>query len=183
MKFGRVTFLVIWLLAGVARAQAAPAQAQASPSPNQKQKRAAVPNVPRPAPEFLWASVNGKVKRLKDVEGQPVVLIFATDPNQKEFKKQVKNITKVYKSLAERKALFFVAFTRETGVITGSDVPFVVLPDPGSAADAYRVGDFGIAVIGPDGNLDYATDRIIPGIKIINVMDNSYAIQSQERRE
>ena len=182
MKLGRVAFLVICLLAGIARAQAAPA-AQASPSPKEKQKRAAVPNVPRPAPEFLWASVNGKVKRLKDVEGQPVVLIFATDPNQKEFKKQVKNITRVYKSLAERKALFFVAFTRETGVITGSDVPFVVLPDPGSAADAYRVGDFGIAVIGPDGNLDYATDRIIPGIKIINVMDNSYAIQSQERRE
>jgi hypothetical protein len=183
MKFGRVTILVICLLAGIAQSQAAPAQAQASPSPKEKQKRATVPNVPRPAPEFLWASVNGKVKRLKDVQGQPVVLIFATEPNQKEFKKQVKNITKVYKNLAERKALFFVAFTRETGVITGSDVPFVVLPDPGSAADAYRVGDFGIAVIGPDGNLDYATDRIIPGIKIINVMDNSYAIQSQERRE
>ncbi|MBV9875970.1 MAG: redoxin domain-containing protein [Verrucomicrobia bacterium] len=183
MKFGRVTIFVICLLAGIAQTQAAPAQAQASPSPKEKQKRSAVPNVPRPAPEFLWASVNGKVKRLKDVEGQPVVLIFATDPQQKEFKKQVKNITKVYKNLAERKALFFVAFTRETGVITGSDVPFVVLPDPGSAADAYRVGDFGIAVIGPDGNLDYATDRIIPGIKIINVMDNSYAVQSQERRE
>ena len=183
MKFGRVTIFVICLLAGIAQTQAAPAQAQASPSPKEKQKRAAVPNVPHPAPEFLWASVNGKVKRLKDVEGQPVVLIFATDPEQKEFKKQVKNITKVYKNLAERKALFFVAFTRETGVITGSDVPFVVLPDPGSAADAYRVGDFGIAVICPDGNLDYATDRIIPGIKIINVMDNSYAIQSQERRE
>ena len=183
MKFGRVTIFVICLLAGMAQPQAAPAQEQASPPPKEKQKRAAVPNVPRPAPEFLWASVNGKVKRLKDVEGQPVVLIFATDPQQKEFKKQVKNITKVYKNLAERKALFFVAFTRETGVITGSDVPFVVLPDPGSAADAYRVGDFGIAVIGPDGNLDYATDRIIPGIKIINVMDNSYSVQSQERRE
>jgi hypothetical protein len=183
MKFGRVTILVICLLAGLGQTQAAPAQAQASPSPKEKQIHGAVPNVPRPAPEFLWASVNGKVKRLKDVQGQPVVLIFATDPNQKEFKKQVKNITKVYKNLAERKALFFVAFTRETGVITGSDVPFVVLPDPGSAADAYRVGDFGIAVIGPDGNLDYATDKIIPGIKIINVMDNSYAIQSQERRE
>jgi hypothetical protein len=183
MKLRRVTVLVMCLLAGIAQAPAAPAQGQASPSPKGKQQRQAVPNVPRPAPEFLWASVNGKVKRLKDVQGQPVVIIFATDPEQKEFKKQVKNITKFYKSMAERKALFFVAFTRETGVITGSDVPFVVLPDPGSAADAYRVGDFGIAVIGPDGNLDYATDKIIPGNKIISVMDNSYAIQSQERRE
>jgi hypothetical protein len=181
MKAGRIAVLVICLLASIATVQAAPPPAQASPS--SKGKRSVVPNVPRPAPEFLWASVNGKVKRLRDVEGQPVVLIFATDPQQKEFKKQVKNITKFYKALIERKALFFVAFTKETGVITGSDVPFVVLPDPLAAADAYRVGDFGIAVIGPDGNLDYATDRIIPGIKIVNVMDNSYAIQSQERRE
>jgi hypothetical protein len=181
MKSGRIAVLLICLLAGIATVQAAPPPAKASPSP--KVKKSAVPNVPRPAPEFLWASVNGKVKRLRDVEGQPVVLIFATDPQQKEFRKQVKNITKFYKSLIERKALFFVAFTKETGVITGSDVPFVVLPDPLAAADAYRVGDFGIAVIGPDGNLDYATDRIIPGIKIVNVMDNSYAIQSQERRE
>jgi hypothetical protein len=183
MKLGRVTILVICLAAGLARAQTAPAPGQAAPSAKAKHKDTVVPNVPRPAPEFLWASVNGKVKRLKDVQGQPVVLIFATDPLQKEFKKQVKNITRFYKNLVERKALFFVAFTKETGVITGSDVPFVVLPDPLTAADAYRVGDFGIAVIGPDGNLDYATDKIIPGIKIINVMDNSYAIQSQERRE
>jgi hypothetical protein len=181
MKAGQIAVLVTCLLASIATVQAAPPPAQASPSP--KAKKSVVPNVPRPAPEFLWASVNGKVKRLRDVEGQPVVLIFATDPQQKEFKKQVKNITKFYKALIERKALFFVAFTKETGVITGSDVPFVVLPDPLAAADAYRVGDFGIAVIGPDGNLDYATDRIIPGVKIVNVMDNSYAIQSQERRE
>jgi len=182
MKVGRITVLVISLAVGMAHAQTTPAKGQASPEKT-KHERSVLPNVPRPAPEFLWASVNGKVKRLRDVEGQPVVLIFATDPLQKEFKKQVKNITKFYKALVERKALFFVAFTKETGVITGSDVPFVVLPDPLAAADAYRVGDFGIAVIGPDGNLDYATDRIIPGIKIVNVMDNSYAIQSQERRE
>ena len=152
-------------------------------SAKRKNPAATTVTVPRPAPEFLWASVNGKVRRLKDVRGQPVVLIFATDPQQKEFRKQIKNIDKVYRGFAQRNALFFVAFTKETGVITGSNVPFVVLPDPLTTADAYRVGDFGIAVIGPDGNLDYATDRVIPGIKIINVMDNSYAIQTQERQE
>ena len=183
MKIGRITVLVISLAAaGIAHAQTAPAKGQASPQ-KAKHEKTVVPNVPRPAPEFLWASVDGKVKRLRDVSGAPVVLIFATDPQQSEFRKQVKLITKVYRALAERKALFFVAFTKETGLITGSDVPFVVLPDPLAAADAYRVGDFGIAVIGPDGNLDYATDRVIPGIKIVNVMDNSYAVQSQERRE
>ena len=89
MKLGRLTVILICLLAGMAHAQAAPAQEQASPSPKGKQKGPAVSNIPRPAPEFLWASVNGKVKRLKDVLGQPVVLIFATTPEQKEFKKHV----------------------------------------------------------------------------------------------
>ena len=76
MKLGRVTILVICLAAGLARAQTAPTPGQAAPAAKPKHKNTVVPNVPRPAPEFLWASVNGKVKRLKDVQGQPVVLLF-----------------------------------------------------------------------------------------------------------
>jgi hypothetical protein len=143
----------------------------------------ALPNVPRPAPEFVWSSVSGKVRRLRDLRGQPVVLLFATNPEQKEFKNQVRQITHRYKILAARNVLFFVAFTKETGVISRSDVPFIVLPDPLSVADSYRVGDFGIAVIGMDGNLDYATDRVITGQRIVDVVNNSYASQVQERRD
>jgi hypothetical protein len=58
----------------------------------------------------------------------------------------------------------------------------VILPDPGSVADAYRVGDFGIAVIGTDGNVDYATDRVITGQKVLDVVVNSYQAQIQARR-
>jgi AhpC/TSA family protein len=155
--------------------------AKPRPSPNTS---AAVPanGVVRPAPEFAWSSVTGKVRRLRDLRGQPVVLIFATGPTAKDFHKQVKEITRRYRQLAERNALFFVAFTKETGLITRSDVPFVVLPDPVSVADEYRVGDFGIAIIGPDGNLDYATDRIVPGQRILDVIDNSFRVQAQQRR-
>jgi hypothetical protein len=78
--------------------------------------------------------------------------------------------------------LFFVAFTKETGVVTRTDIPFVILPDPGSVADAYRVGDFGIAVISTDGNVDYATDRVITGQKVLDVIINSYSAQVQARR-
>lgn len=139
-------------------------------------------SVPRPAPDFAWSSVSGKVRRLRDLRGQPVVLIFATSPSQKEFVRQVKEITRRYRSLSVQNALFFVAFTRESGLVSRSDVPFVVLPDPISVADEYRVGDFGIAVIGPDGNLDYATDRIITGQRILDVIVNSYQRQVQTRR-
>jgi hypothetical protein len=139
-------------------------------------------NVPRPAPDFAWSSVTGKVRRLRDLRGQPVVLIFATRPDQKEFVHQVKEITRRYRQLSVQNALFFVAFTRESGLVTRSNVPFVVLPDPISAADEYRVGDFGIAVIGPDGNLDYATDRVITGQRILDIVVNSYQRQVQTRR-
>jgi len=140
------------------------------------------PSVPRPAPEFLWSGVNGKVRRLRDLRGHPVVLVFAENPSQKQFIKQVKELNRRSKQLAARYTLFFVAFTKETGVIARTDIPFIILPDPGSVADAYRVGDFGIAVISTDGNVDYATDRVVPGQKVLDVILNSYAVQVQARR-
>jgi hypothetical protein len=141
-----------------------------------------IPSVPRPAPDFLWSGVNGKVRRLRDVRGHPVVLIFAENPSQKMFVKQIKELNRRSKQLAIQYALFFVAFTRETGLVTGTDIPFVILPDPGSVADAYRVGDFGIAVISPDGNVDYATDHVITGQRVLDVIVNSYAAQVHARR-
>jgi hypothetical protein len=141
------------------------------------------PNVPRPAPDFAWSSITGKVRRLRDLRGQPVVLIFATNPQQKTFIKQVKEITREYRQLAAQNALFFVAFTKETGLISRSDVPFVILPDPITTADEYRVGDFGIAVIASDGNLDYATDRLVKGQRILDVIVNSYQRQVANRRQ
>jgi hypothetical protein len=141
-----------------------------------------LPGVPRPAPEFLWSGINGKVRRLRDVRGHPVVLIFAENPNQKEFIKQIKELNKRSRQLAARYTLFFVAFTKETGLVTHTDIPFVILPDPGSVADEYRVGDFGIAVISPLGNVDYATDRVITGQRVLDVILNSYSTQVQARR-
>jgi hypothetical protein len=34
-------------------------------------------SVPRPAPDFLWSGVNGKVRRLSEFRVTPLVLIFA----------------------------------------------------------------------------------------------------------
>ncbi len=145
--------------------------------------RSPVPSVPRPAPDFAWSSITGKVRRLRDLRGQPVVLIFATTPQQKIFIRQVKEITRRYRQLAAQNTLFFVAFTKETGLISRSDVPFVILPDPMTTADEYRVGDFGIAIIASDGNLDYATDRLVPGQRILDVIVNSYQRQVANRRQ
>jgi hypothetical protein len=151
-------------------------------SPKAKGAPPATPSVPRPAPSFLWSGVNGKVRSLRDLRGHPVVLIFAENPTQKIFIKQVKELNRRAKELASRYTLFFVAFTRETGAVSHTNIPFVILPDPGSVADAYQVGDFGIAIISPDGNVDYATDRWVTGRRVLDVIVNSYEAQLHARR-
>jgi peroxiredoxin len=154
----------------------------AGETPKGKAATPPLPSVPRPAPTFLWSGVNGKVRSLRDVRGHPVVLIFAENPNQRTFTRQIKELNRRGKELASRYTLFFVAFTRETGPVTRTDIPFVILPDPGSVADAYQVGDFGIAIISPDGNVDYATDHWITGQRVFDVIVNSYQAQIQGRR-
>jgi peroxiredoxin len=170
--------LWIWVLAAGFCSFSLRAESQAS----QSKSPPPINSVPRPAPDFLWSGVNGKVRRLRDVRGHPVVLIFAENPNQKMFIKQIKELNRRAKLFASRYTLFFVAFTRETGLVTRTDIPFVILPDPGSVADAYRVGDFGIAVISTDGNVDYATDHVITGQRVLDVIVNSYAAQVHARR-
>jgi hypothetical protein len=151
-------------------------------TPRPKEAPPPLPSVPRPAPSFLWSGVNGKVRSLRDLRGHPVVLVFAENPTQKIFVKQIKELNRRAKELASRYTLFFVAFTRETGAVTHTNIPFVILPDPGSVADAYEVGDFGIAIISPDGNVDYATDHWITGQKVFDVIVNSYEAQLHARR-
>jgi hypothetical protein len=170
--------LWIWVLAAGFCSFSLRAEGQAP----QSKSPPPINSVPRPAPDFLWSGVNGKVRRLRDVRGHPVVLIFAENPNQKMFIKQIKELNRRAKLLASRYTLFFVAFTRETGLVTRTDIPFVILPDPGSVADAYRVGDFGIAVISTDGNVDYATDHVITGQRVLDVIVNSYVAQVHARR-
>jgi AhpC/TSA family len=155
----------------------------AAAPPSRVVRSRTVSSVPRPAPDFAWSSITGKVRRLRDLRGQPVILLFATNPQQKMFVRQVKEITRRYRQLAAQNTLFFVAFTKETGLVSRSDVPFVILPDPITTADEYRVGDFGIAIIASDGNLDYATDRVITGQRILDVIVNSYQRQVANRRQ
>jgi hypothetical protein len=139
-------------------------------------------NVPRPAPEFLWSGINGQVRRLRDLHGHPVVLIFAERPLQRLFIKQVKELNRRSKDLISRYTLFFVAFTKETGLVTGTEIPFVILPDPQTVADEYRVGDFGIAIISPEGNVDYATDKLVKGQRVLDVVINSFGNQVNGQR-
>jgi hypothetical protein len=74
------------------------------------------------------------------------------------------------------------AFTGEPGVIR-SNIPFVLAANPGAIVQSYGVaGDFAVFVIGRDGNLDEISDRVLPGQRVLDIINNSFVPQRDNRR-
>ncbi len=142
----------------------------------------AVAEVVRPAPDFVWLSSGAKGRSLKSLRGQPVVLIVAESPRQRIFRAQVGQLQRVYQLLGNQKVVAIAAFTGEPGAIR-SNIPFVIAAAPGQVASLYDVqGGFAIFVIGRDGNIDALSDRVLPGQRIIDIINNSYVVQNANRR-
>jgi len=138
--------------------------------------------VVRPAPDLRWIDASGKTKSLKELRGQPVVLILTPSYRTWAFKRQLGRLRSAYERLAATKAVFIVAFTNEAGRVP-SNIPFAIAADGPKAAFDYGVTDrFAIAIIGRDGNLDYLTNKILPGQRVLDIIDNSFVNQERLRR-
>lgn len=139
--------------------------------------------VVREAPSFTWTDSTGSAKPLKNLRGQPVVLVIAKSPREWAFRSQVGQLQKIYARFAAEKLLCVAAFSGEQDLIR-SNIPFLTVPDgPGTAA-AYEVPEgFAIAVIGADGNLDCFSTRVLPAQRIYDTIVNSYTNQKQLRRD
>jgi len=138
--------------------------------------------VVRWAPDFAWLKSGGNRASLKSLRGQPVVLVVAPTPRHGKFRKQAKELQKTYQLLGNDKAVMVAAFTQEPGVIR-SNIPFVLAANPGAVAQAYGVaGDFAVFVIGRDGNLDEISDRVLPGQRVLDIINNSFVAQRDNRR-
>jgi len=138
--------------------------------------------VVRPAPDFAWQGV-GKATSLRSLRGQPVVLIVARSARDRTFRKQAKRLKELYQDFSAKNVVFVAAFKEEGGTIP-SDVPFVVANNGAQVAANYQVdGDFGLVVIGPDGNMDLMTTKLSPATRIRDAVINSYTAQSVEREK
>ena len=138
--------------------------------------------VVRRAPDFTWLKSGGNRATLNSLRGQPVVLLVADSPRQRQFRKQAKQLQRTYQLLGNRKAVMAAAFTGEPGVIR-SNIPFVQAANPAAVAASYGVeGKFAIFVIGQDGNLDEISDRVLSGQRVLDIINNSYTSQRANRR-
>jgi hypothetical protein len=137
--------------------------------------------VVRPAPSFTFGGTGGK-NSLGSLRGQPVVLIIARTAQARALRTQLGNLRAAYHDSASRGAVFVAAIL--DGDTVPSDIPFVHANNPASVAAAYGMqGDFLIAVIGRDGNLDLVTDKPIPGMRVFEVIKNNFDVQDKARRE
>lgn len=155
------------------------AAAVQQPSPAAQAK---ISTVVRPAPDFAWIGAGGKVAALKALRGQPLVLLIAPSPDQHEFRKQVDRIDHLYLDLSERKTVFLAAFYAQPGRVM-SNVPYALVQNGANVAKAYGVpaNGFGVAVISPEGNLDFFSTEVQAAQRLLDIINNSYQPQAASR--
>jgi hypothetical protein len=148
--------------------------------------------VVRPAPDFwLGPLPDGTPETLKGQRGRPVILLLARSPETGAFRSQIKEIASRFDRLSNRKVLIVAAFEETpargfTGLVR-SDVPVVVAPKGAEVCRQFGLNTLGakaaIALIGPDGNLDYMTPKILNASRISQVIGNSYQFQHDPKRK
>jgi hypothetical protein len=109
--------------------------------------------------------------------------VIGQSSKKKAFPTQLKNLKDVYHDCASRGALFVAALADGSDDVP-SDIPFARAANGATVASSYGLrGDFLIAIIGRDGNLDLVTDKPIPGKRVLEVIKNSFDVQEKSRRE
>jgi len=138
--------------------------------------------VARPAPDLKWVDAGGKAQSLTQLRGQPVVVLIAPSPRDWAFRRQLGRLRWVAERLGANKVAFVAAFSGTSGRIP-SNIPFAIAADGPKVAYEYGAGErFAIAIIGRDGNLDYFTNKVLPGQRVFDVVANSFVPQTNLRR-
>jgi hypothetical protein len=143
---------------------------------------AASADVVRPAPDFTVGMLFNGNASLKSLRGRPVILLLAQSPSSSGFRSQVKELAMGFDRLATRNVLIFAAFKDSGPDLVQTNMPVIVLPNGPEVCRAYNLqGKSAIALIGPDGNLDYQTDKFVTSSRVRQVIGNSYEFQHRPK--
>ncbi len=163
------------------RAPKEPAPAREPEPPPHAQRAQKVSSVVAPAPDFTFAAP-GKDRSLRSLRGQAVVIVFARDAKVGALRKQLAELAPLYQELASKRVIFIAALAQGDAPLR-SNIPFVLANDGAGVAARYGVGGkFAIAILGPDGNIDYQTTKTLPGGRVRDVVQNSFVVQDNARK-
>jgi hypothetical protein len=136
----------------------------------------------RLAPEFTFLGAGDKARSLKSLRGQSVVLLISDSPGRGAFKKQLKYLEEIYQQFAS-KGVVIIAAVPDTEKPLPSNIPVARATNAAAVTGAYGVEKgFQIAIIGSDGNLDYQTGKVLAPERVRDVIQNSFAVQANERK-
>lgn len=139
--------------------------------------------VVRPAPSIAFPSDGVKPRTLASFKGQPLILLLADSPKRRTFKAQLKELESSFDRLAIRGTVVAAGFKGGDPGAVRTDVPLVILPEGPTACSAFQLkGEFAIVLVGPDGNIDYQTGKVLNMNRILEVMQNSYEVQKAAQR-
>jgi uncharacterized protein YccT (UPF0319 family) len=142
-----------------------------------------VAEVIRPAPVVSFPAIDGHQRTIKSYLGQPMIILLADSPKRGDFRTQLKEMEKSFDRLSIQRTVIAAAFRNPNPGEIQSNIPVITLPDGAQACEAFQFkGKFAIALIGPDGNLDYITNNVLNINRILEVMQNSYEVQKAAHR-
>jgi hypothetical protein len=133
------------------------------------------------APDVHWKKGNN-IDHLASLRGRPVLILFTDTPLNHAFRHQLRELQSHYERLAAHGLICAVAFTQEIGPVP-SNIPFITLLNGEGSARAYGISqNFGIALLGADGNLDCLSTHPLSGQRIEDLMNASYTVQEIMRK-
>lgn len=141
------------------------------------------PPVVRPTTDFLWIGPGGKTFPLKNLRGQPVVILVAPSPDAKTLRQEAGRIQEMYLQFSARRAVFFAAFTNGHDGRVESNVPYAIAANGAAVAAAYGVkpDGFAVVVVGPDGNVDMVSQKVEGAQRILDIITNNGQAQAATR--
>lgn len=146
--------------------------------------------VVRPAPDLTFRSANS-TKSLSSLRGHPILLLLGDKASRSRVTDQAQLLEGFYSKLAARKMIFLSAFTDPTDNQVRSNVPFTPVEDPLATVASYKAlaqASTGspqtptVAIIGPDGNVDYIGEKLLSGERVREIMLNNHSVQTKSRR-
>ena len=168
-----VAAAVTWMAAGSLTAAPKPRHADAPKAPA----------VVRPTTDFEWIGAGGKRFPLKNLRGQPVVILVAPSPDAKPLRQEAGRIQELYLQFSARKTVFFAAFTNGQDGRVESNVPYAMAANGAAVATAYGVdpSKFSVIVVGPDGNVDMVSQKVEGAQRILDIINNNGQVQAATR--
>ncbi len=137
----------------------------------------------RPAPNLALSAGNASdpaAQSINDLRGLPVILLLTDSPKNDAFLRQIREIEKAAERFAIRKTVFATGIVSAPDATIKTTLPLRRLAAADQAFQLLQIKDrHAIVLLGPDGNIDYQTAKVLSANRILEVLQNSAGLRQR----